>query len=86
MGVGAGWVEGPEGGNWDNCNSVNNKICFFLKEPLSGRMIPQRRQQGAGLGPEMEIWACLGKPELGKQTASGLALTLHIVTSLGVVD
>ena len=23
---GAGWMEGGKGENWDNCNSINNKI------------------------------------------------------------
>ena len=25
-------VEGSEGGKWDNCNSIINKIYFFKKE------------------------------------------------------
>ena len=31
--VGVVWVEGLKGKNWDNCNSINNKI--LLKKEVS---------------------------------------------------
>lgn len=43
---------------------------------------PEEASVGAGLGPEIKIWTCLEKSEVGKQMVSCLALVIHIVMSL----
>lgn len=48
----------------------------------SNQPFPEEASVGAGLGPEIKIWTCLEKSEVGKQMVSCLALVIHIVMPL----